>query len=538
MSAGLSILHQLDSAISKARARAGEAADLSTRAGHALLELQRNQASAFEQIARDRLEGLDDGEAGGELGYADRQAAKLLEQHRLAQDRAQSDVTVSEKKLEALESERRRQEAQTVKAIDAYDKAAAKAETDLLTDEDYNTQLDKVESLESTVSRAEEKHAMAQVDEKTKGEPYRLDPFFSYLKSRGYGTGDARGWFLTKWLDSGVARLSGYRQAAENYRRLTAIPIRLQNHVEVLQGDVLKAQNALQKFEADWLVSQGVSAKHKASLTAQKTLDDIDTKIAEIEDIHETIMTTHSALAAGETGPYKEAVKLVSDVLSRQDISKLRRLAAQTRTREDDAAVEALRDLGGAQEDLTADQREAKNLLGKYQKTLSDLQAVRQNFKARRYDAPSSSFKRADLITALMSQVLAGERSGKDLWTQITRNQRTNKRYSDTDFGGGDWTEGLRLPRQTRGYRRRNSGIDVGDVFGVLEGIARSSRGWPSGGRSGGWGSSSPTRRRTSIPRSPRQSLPKVRKPKSGGFGGGGFGGGRRSGGFKTGGGF
>ena len=531
MSTGLSILHQLDGAISKARARAEDSAALSARAGDALIDLQRKQASAFDHIARERLEILENGEDGGELGYVDRQAAKLLDQHEAALTKAEAEITDSQKTIETLEAERRGQESLTAKAIDAYDKAAAKAEADLLKDPDYNTQLDTVERLESTVSRAEEKLALAKADEVSKGEPYRQDLFFTYLQKRGYGTKTAKGWFLTKWLDSGVARLAAYRQAAENYRRLTAIPLRLENHVEALEGDVMAAQHALQKLEADWLVSQGVKAKHEASLDAQKTLDEIDTKIAETEEVHANLLSARSTLIAGEAGPYKEALALLSDTLSHQKISKLRRLAAQTRTREDDAAVEALRELSGAQEDLTADQREAKNLLGKYQKTLSDLQAVRQNFKARRFDAPSSSFKRADLIRALMTQVLGGERSGKDLWTQITRNQRTNKRYSDTDFGGIDWTEGLRLPRQTRGYGRRNSGIDIGDVFGVLEGIARS-----GSSRSGGWGRSYPTTRRrsrTSIPRRPRQSLPKVRLPKSGGFGGG-----RRRGGFKTGGGF
>jgi len=206
-----------------------------------------------------------------------------------------------------------------------------------------------------------------------------------------------------------------------------------------------------------------VNAKHAASLAAQKLLDDIDTQIAAAEASHETQLAGQAALAAGDTGPYKQAIKLMSDTLAGQNMSYLNRLAAQTRTREDDAAVDALRELARAQDDLLADQKEAKNLLGKYQGTLSELQNVR--------------------------------------------------------------------------YGRRNSGIDIGDVFGVLEGIARSSRrssgGWSGAGRSGGWGSSRTTRRRTSIPRRPRQSLPKVRFPKSGGFGGG-----RRRGGFKTGGGF
>ena len=537
MSTGLSILHQIDKAISIARHRAAEASGLSTRAGEAVMDLQRKQSRALGQIARDRLSLIDDGE-GGELGYADRQAEKLLDAHAKAVEAATIAAQKSGKTIETLEAKRRTQETVTAKAVDAYDKAAAKAEADLITDANYNAQLGTVERLESTAARAEEKLALARDDEAAKGEPYRADPFFTYLSTRGYGTREHKGWFLTKWLDGGVARLAGYRQAAENYRRLTAIPVRLQNHVEALQEDVTTAQIALQKLEADWLVSQGVSAKHDASLAAQKKLDDIDAKIAAAEAAHQSDLAKQAALTAGETGPYKEAVSLMSSALAKQNTPHLRRLAAQTQTRADDEAVDALRALANASEDLLDDQREAKNLLTRYQGTLSDLQGVRQNFKARRYDAPSSSFKRADLISALLNQVLEGGRSGKDLWKQLTRAQRTNQRYSDTDFGGIDWTEGLRLPRQpsrqTRGYGRRNSGIDIGDVFGVLEGIARSS----GGRRQSGWGGSRPSRRRTSIPRRPRQSLPKISFPKSGGFGGGFGGSGRRRGGFKTGGGF
>lgn len=532
MSSGLSILHKIDAAISTARIHAGEASQLSARAGEALLDLQRQQGAALGQISRDRLDILGAGE-GGDLGYVDRQAAKLLVEHSSEVDAAHADVAKSEKTITALEAKRRKQEALTAKAVDGYDKAAAKAEAGLLSDADYNAQLDTVERLESTVIRAEEKLSLAIADETAKGKPYRNDPFFNYLQKRGYGTREHKGWFLTKWLDGGVARLADYRQAAENYRRLTAIPARLKNHVENVQDDVVSAQTALQKLEADWLVSQGVNAKHDTSLSAQKTLDEIDANMAVTEASYETQLAARTALVAGDAGPYKDAVTLMSDTLSRQNTSNLRRLAAQTRTREDDAAVDALRELGRAQEDLLADQKEAKNLLGKYQKTLSGLQSVRQNFKARRYDAPSSSFKRTDLIMALITQVLAGGRSSKDLWTQITRAQRTNKRYSDTDFGGIDWTEGLRLPRNTRGYSSRNSGIDLGDIIraaGSIGGSGRRSSGWGGGGRS------SPRRRtRTSIPRRPRQSLPKISFPKSGGFGGGG---GRRGGGFKTGGGF
>lgn len=117
------------------------------------------------------------------------------------------------------------------------------------------------------------------------------------------------------------------------------------------------------------------------------------------------------------------------------------------------------------------------------------------------------------MIGALIGQVLAGMLSGNDLWRQIERAQKTISRGADIDFGGIDWEEAIRLPRNTRRRsRNRNSGIDLGDIFG-------------GGSSRGGWGGSRSSRTR---PRTRRSRAPKVSFPK----------GGRRGGGFKTGGGF
>lgn len=530
MSSGIKILHRIDTAIAKARNSVAEAAELPLRAEQALLNLQRQKTEAMGQIARDRLDIISDGE-GGDLGYVDRQASKLLGDHDAAMSAMQASVAASQHSIESLEKKRRAQEAATAKAIDGYDKAAARAETLLLKDPGYNDHINEVERLEATTARAEEKLAIAQEDEEKKGAPYREDPFFSYLQERRYGTEDQKGWFLTRWLDGGVARLTAYRQTAENYRRLTAIPHRLQLHCERLEAGCLAAQNSLQTFEANWLVSQGVSGKHTASLTAQKELEAIDADIEKAETLHAAKLTEAAEMTSGHTGPYKAAQTLMAETLAKQKIGQLRHLAAQTRTREDDKAVETLKDLSGTEAELLSDQKTAQRLLKDYQARLTTLESVRRNFKARRYDAPNSSFKRPALLMSLIGQVLQGGCSGKDLWTQIERAQRTIKRYSDTDFGGIDWTEGLRLPRSPRRTGRsgqwggNSGGIDIGDIFGS---------GGIGGGGWGGGGGSRRTRRRprTSIPRSPR-----IKLPKSGGFGGG-FKSGRRGGGFKTGGGF
>jgi hypothetical protein len=504
MRTGLKTLHEIDAAISRARKAVGEASEIPARISDALVDVQRKQAAAYEQIAADRL-GLIEAGAGGELGYVDRQAEKLLAAHADQEAQLRKKVTASVSEIEQLESKRRTQEKAVQKTVDAYDKAAADAELKILKDPIYMTQLQAVESAEAILSRASEKLELAREDEAEKGAPYRNDVFFSYLQKRGFGTSHAKGWFLTKILDRWVASLCGYQQAAENYHRLTAIPVRLERHIERLDVKAENEQLKLQTLEDEILRRDGVTAKHEASLDAQKKLEEIDAKLETAEEAHQALRQEQTRLTSGDTGPHKDAVKMLSDALQRKDLPSLRRLAAQTRTRDDDKAIEDLRGLARSARDLKDDQGEAKVLLEKYQRTLKDLEKVRRRFKSRRYDAPSSIFEREDLIGALLGQVLRGMLSGDDLWRQIQRAQRTMRRYSDNDFGGIDWTEGLRLPRQSR---RRSGGIFSG-----------SGGGWGNVGRS-----TRPARRRTSIPRAPRKSLPRISK--------------RRSGGFRTGGGF
>ncbi len=491
MKSGLQTLHEIDTAIAKARKTVRQASDLPRRSSEALADIRRRQTSAYDQIANERLGLIVKGD-GGDLGYVDRQAEKLLSEHADVQSKAALKVDQAVTEVEKLESARRKTEKEVQTAVDAYDKAAAKAEKDILTDPLYMSALDRVETAESTVIRAGEKLELARADEKEKGTPYRQDPFFSYLQKRGYGTKSPKGWFLTRWLDGWVASVSGYKKSAENYRRLQAIPKRLENHVNGLETDVIEARENLEKLEDEILEAKGVTALYEKSLSVQAKLDKIDEDIAGAEREYAALRDFHHRLTSGEDGPYREAVNILSEALTRFKFSDLRRLASQTTGRTDDNAIEEIIDLHRAADEIDDEQKEARRVVRKYEKTLRELEDIRRRFKSRRYDAPSSVFS-GDLVSALLIQVLAGALDGDSLWRRIERAQRTIRRYSDSDFGGVDWTEGLRLPRST-GSRRRSPRI------------------------------------RTSIPRMPRTSLPRTpRIPRSSGG---------RSGGFRTGGGF
>ncbi|MEE9347807.1 MAG: hypothetical protein V3U82_06400, partial [Robiginitomaculum sp.] len=365
----------------------------------------------------------------------------------------------------------------------------------------------EVETLEATIERAIAKLELAREDEKTKGAPYREDAFFSYLQKRNFGQEDARGWALTKLLDRWIARLCGYQTAAVNYRRLRAIPLRLEGHAETLEMRAETARLALGQIEADMLVSEGVTGLRKTSLTEQARLEKLDAKIEAAEDELAGAQSRQSALTSGAAGPYQDAIKLLSDTLARKDVPSLRVLASRTRSGDDDRAVARIANLRVTGRDLENDQRDASALLSKYQHGLRELEAVRRRFKQRRYDAPYSQFPSngsgGNLLGGLLGQVLMGVMSGNDFWRQLERAQRTVQRGRgpDIDFGGIDWEQAMRLPRapQRRG-RRRSSG----SIFGS--------------GRSGGFGGGS-------RPRMPRPRAPRIKLPRGGG---GGFKTGRR----------
>ena len=513
MASGRKTLHEIDKAIAKARAQVSQASELPRRASAALADVSRKQAASYSDIAKLRLQLIDEG-AGGELGYVDRQAAKLLGAHDKEEARLAKKADASLAKITKLEEERRAQETVVEKAVDAYDKAAEACQKKLVADPEYIALLTAVETAEATSDRAAAKQALAEEDVEEKGATYRSDPYFQYLQKRRFGTREAKGWFLTKMLDGWIARRGKYRDAALNYKRLTDIPVRLARHVEDLEKKEEQARVTLKEAEENALVKQGVTAKKTASLKAQAKLDTIDERLAAAEADHQAIRTEQAQVGAGDSAPYREAIALLVNTLERQDLPSLRRLASQTISRDDDRAISDLIELSRTAKDLEEDQQQSRRLIEKYQRSLSELEQIRQKFKGRRYDAPSSTFT-SNLIAALLGQMISGLISGNDVWRQIERAQRTVHRRSDGDFGGIDWGEAMRLPRTTR----RSSG----GIFGG--GSRRGSD--PFGGWGRGGGGSSRRSTRTRAPRMPRTRMPSPRRSSGG-----------RRGGFKTGGGF
>ncbi len=497
MASGRKTLHEIDSAIAKARTNVAKAAQMPGRVANALAQVNRKQANAYAQIAKVRLGIIEDDDANNELGQdlrqVDKQVAKLLAVHNKQEARLLKKADDILAKITKLEDLRRIAEEDVEQAVRAYTDAAQAGRKKLLKDPKYQALLQAQETAEATIARAKAKQELAEADVSIKGAPYRADPFFTYLQDRRVGTKQAKGWFLTKWFDNILAKRGKYRDAALSYQRLQDIPVRLAAHVEDLNETHKAAQAAVQKAEKNHLVREGVTGLKKTSLAAQKRLEKIDRDIEANEERHEKIRAEQVQNGAGNSASYREAVDLLVNTLKRKNLPSLKRMAAQTVSEDDDLAILQIVELAETASELRDDAQEAKSLLEKYQDSLKDLERLRRKFKNRRFDAPSSTFPGANMVGPLLGQLLAGLLSSNDVWRQLERAQRTVRRQSrgyggdfgGIDFGGVDWGEAMRLPRNSGGF---------------------------GGGR----------KRRASIPRMPR--MPRTSRRSGGGFRtGGGF---------------
>jgi hypothetical protein len=456
MRSGSQTLHQIDSAIGRARETLDNTARLAEDLAARRAGLERERLDAVHVIASERLNILGAGEArearDRDIRRADRQAEELLENHarEIAGLRAEAEKANSE--LERLEAERKAQEDKVWAAVEAFDEAAAATQSRLAEDEAYKTQLAAVEEAEAFVDRAEQKRALAEGDEAEKGRPYRDDPLFSYLWDRHYSTKDYRGGLIAKLLDDWVAGLVGYRDAALNYKRLTEIPKRLAAHVDRVEEKAEAERTALKALEDEALERDGAAKLRDRSLAEQAELDAIDEKIAAAEADFRRHIDAETAATGRNNDAFNQALAILTDTLKYEDIPDLRVLAAQTTSLDDDEAVARLIRIEDEREDLDRDEDDAKALIEKYRRSLEELEQVRRRFKQARYDAPDSRFPpgTGDLIGTMIGEILAGVLTSGDVWDHLRRGHRRAPRRTDYDFGGDDWAGGFRFPMPGR----------------------------------------------------------------------------------------
>ena len=477
MISGRQTLASLDEALAEERGKLDAVEQRIQSLSESVVAGQKVDAGDYRDLARLRIDLLEGGDLVAHIDQAERQVLALLEKREAAAGALDERLQAAEVERRTLEVERAAQASQVDRAAEGVDEAEALTQARLDADPAYQAQRQRAHEAERTAMHAEEKAASSEQEKDQKGESYRSDPLFIYLWERNYGLPTYEASSLFRWLDGKVARLIGFADARANYSRLNEIPRRLREHAERRRAAADAEFQVLRELDRKAREADGISALERRVEARQGELDAIDRRIEAAETEHQTLLAQKAAFASGEDEQMRKAVEYLAAEFRRDDLMELRREALATPFPDDDLVVSRILDreherqrAGGALEGL-------KETLLQHSKRLSELEAVRTEFRRHRYDRAGSSFSDGGLIAMMLSNFLNGMLDRRTLWKVLQEQQRYRPRQSDPGFGSGGFGRGTVW----------GGGVgdlpDFGDVFG------QRSRGASRGGRGGGLGS-------------------------------------------------
>lgn len=477
MISGRRALGSIDETLNKAHAQIEKVEDEIAHTTENLISLQKAQISDYRELARGRLERLeDDTELNDHLDYVERQALKLLHQREQALSALHQEVEQNAREREQAEAERGRQAIRLDEAVDTVDEAEATTQERLDADPDYRAQRAAAESAERKAMHAMEKADRSAGELAAKGQAYKDDPLFMYLWERSYGLPDYKAGGLTRWLDGKVARMIGFADARANFSRLSEIPQRLREHADHLAELADDEFAALKLLDEKARSEDGIPVLEGRVKDEQRVLDKIDEEIRSLEEHHRALLEHRSQYAAGEDDYTRKAVDYLTEEFRREDLSALRRDAYITPYPEDDLVVSRLLQRESEHKALEETLRDLRGLLDRHRERLKELESLRIEFKRNHYDRAGSIFTNDSMIPVLLGQFLAGMLDKRMLWKVLQEHHRYKPRRTNPDFGSGGFG---------RGTVWRGGLGDIGDIIG---GLGRGGFGGRGGGGFGGGG--------------------------------------------------
>ncbi len=490
MVSGRETLASIDQAVTEARKKIAAVESRIESVNGELDALRKAQTQDYKDLARVRLNLIADPEMVRHLDHTEQQVLALLAQRHSALEDLEGQIKTSDSDLKALEDQRAGQADRVNAAAETVDAAEARTQTRLDADPAYQEQRDKAREEERVARHAHEKASRSEEEREQKGASYREDPLFMYLWERDFGLPQYKSGGLTRMLDGWVARLVGFTDSRANYSRLNEIPTRLREHADRLKALADQEYAALKALDEAARKADGIPALQQVVAQEQEQLDAIDARIGKAESDRQVLVVRRALYASGEDEYSKKAVEFLAAEFERDDLMELRREALATPLPEDDLIVTRMLQREDRRRQIEAGVQGSKETILQQQKRLSELEALRADFKRNRFDRAGSTFGDDAMIAMMLGQFLNGMLDRQSLWRMLQESQRYQPQYSDPNFGSGGFGRGTVW----------SGGIgDLGGLGSIVGGFGR-------GGRGG-----------------------------FGGFGGGGGGGG---GGFRTGGGF
>jgi hypothetical protein len=432
MITGRDALATIEQTIATARTNEGQLDAALRSAEEEAARLRADRAAAFRQLARIRLDSFVQEGVVQDLDNAERRALDMVKDRSF--ELKQQAVTRKSlfDTVQTSEAERHRRAETLEQALAALEGVRRAAEPKIRASAAWKAQQAKILAAEQIADEADKKAKQAEEDRVIKGKPYEADPLFMYLWKAKFGTAEYEAGFLTKFFDRLIARKVGYPDARANYAMLNEIPLRLREHAERRKAAIETERQGLAQAESAALSEVGagelvtkVEKARQALIEAEKDLSAKKRKLEEFE--------TETA-AAAEDPAYEQAITILAEADSRDDIRELYAEASRTRTKDDEKAVKQIETieqrLAKAETQIDQIRAEARDLA----RRRADIERERDHFRKRGYDNPYGGFGNENILGSILGGILQGAVQGTILRDAL----RDGYRQRDNPWGGGN----------------------------------------------------------------------------------------------------
>jgi hypothetical protein len=287
-------------------------------------------------------------------------------------------------------------------------------------------------------------------------------------------------------IDTMVSDFIGFPGARANYAMLTEIPLRLRQHAQSRRSSVDAIKTRLAAVERQAMVAAGIEAKEAALVAARHELAKAEATLAARQKAMTDMEAERaSMLDTSDTSPYAQAIAMLAEADSHDDISQLRAEARRTPTQADEQIVHRLEEIAASIDKAEAEVADLRKTARDVALRRAEVERTRERFRTSGYDHPHATFGNESDISRVLQDILSGVLRSGLLWDVLNGGFGYRRPRGNPDFGsptfpfpfpipggtgrtasGGEW----RNPSSEGGWRpggdRSDSGRDDGFTTG------------------------------------------------------------------------
>lgn len=307
----------------------------------------------------------------------------------------------------------------------------------------------RLADVETSLSAARKRKSDAEADVSGKRSGYDSDELFCYLKDRNYGGEDYRPGPFTATLDRLLASAIGFDKAMQDYQLLTGLPAWIEAKISDLEGKRISEASRLSE----------ATAKYEAIMAPYiKTVHEIEHELsvahASIDAAEINKSSAVSYLGDVARGTDALQIKIVDEcvnLMKREKVSALERLAKRTKSTDDDAALEEIERIETQAGKIVEESKILKKKLAGVAARLSNIEAVDRKIKSNGWNKSGHKFREGSCdIDGLVRGVVLADvflRSAQSGHVEpepdYTSNWSSGSSRSSGGFGGSDsWSSG------------------------------------------------------------------------------------------------